>query len=205
MNSNERLRSLIEHPTTPYLFGSLGWLFAWQFQNILAKLMPEIDYRLGVALIFLPAGIRTLSVLVFGIRGAIGVFMGAMVSTFQYMGSLPNFNLAFSLVLSAISALTAWVAMVAVCKLRNIDDDLSQLRFSDVLAIVLSQGVISATLHQAMFRHAEISREYVSGHDNHILTDWAAMATGDITGSMILLLTALSMVKYVHKTTINKV
>lgn len=166
--------------------------------------MPQLDYHFGIALIFLPAGIRTLSVLIFGIRGAIGVFMGAMVSTFQYMGSLPNFNLAFSLVLSAISALTAWVAMIVVCKLKHIDDDLSQLQFSDVLAIVLSQGVISASLHQAAFRHTEIAAVYSPEYDHHIFMDWAAMATGDITGSMILLLTALSMVKYVHKTTINK-
>lgn len=204
MENNHRFRSLVEHPATPYLFGAIGWLSAWQIQKLFMKLVPQIDYHLGIALIFLPAGIRTLSVLVFGFRGAIGIFIGAMISTFHYMGNLPNFNLLFSILVSAISAIAAWIAMVAVCHIRRIDNDLSQLRFGDIISIVISQGIISSALHQILFRTTQITEEYEPVNDEYLVIDWAAMATGDIIGSMICLLTAVSILKFIHKITIDK-
>lgn len=188
------LERAVNSPLTPYLFGFLGWTLMWQFQVFLTKTIPQLDFALGVSLIFLPAGIRTLSVLIFGIRGAVGVFFGAMLSTLEYMGHVASMDFAVHTVIGAISAFSAWVAMVAVCKIRKIDDDLSQIGFDDVLAIVFSQGLLSATLHQFVFRwfHFDVAFETDSWREISML--WAGMAIGDVVGSMILMLSAISVV-----------
>jgi len=133
------LECAVNSRLTPYLFGFLGWTLMWQFQVFLTKAIPPLDFALGVSLIFLPAGIRTLSVLIFGFKGAVGVFFGAMLSTLEYMGHVASMDFAVHTVIGAISAFSAWVAMVAVCHIRKIDDDLSQIGFDDVLAIVFCQ------------------------------------------------------------------
>lgn len=192
---------VVNSPLMPYLFGFFGWTLLWQFQVFLNKLVPQLDFALGVSLIFLPAGIRTLSVLVFGFKGAVGVFFGAMLSTLQYMGHIASMDLAVHTVIAAISAFSAWVAMVAVCKTRKIDDDLGQLGFYDVLAIVFSQGLLSATLHQVVFRLFHFDAAFETESWPQISMLWGAMAIGDIVGSMILLLSGISTVHLLKRPT----
>lgn len=55
-----RLEAMMNAPLTPYLFGFFGWYAMWLIQLQLTA----FDYALGVSLIFLPAGIRTLAVLI---------------------------------------------------------------------------------------------------------------------------------------------
>lgn len=190
------LESFINSPLMPYLFGFIGWTLMWQFQIVLTKNIPGLEFALGISLIFLPAGIRTLSVLLFRFKGAVGVFFGAMVSTIQYMGHVASMDFWVHTMIGGISAFSAWVAMVIVCRLRSIDDDLSQIRFGDVVAIVFSQGLLSATLHQCLFRQFHFDPVFETQSWDHILVLWAAMAAGDIVGSMIVLLTAISVVNY---------
>ncbi len=173
----------------------------WQFQVFLTKAIPPLDFALGVSLIFLPAGIRTLSVLIFGFKGAVGVFFGAMLSTLEYMGHVASMDFAVHTVIGAISAFSAWVAMVAVCHIRKIDDDLSQIGFDDVLAIVFSQGLLSATLHQCIFRWFHFDAAFETESWQQISMLWGAMAIGDIVGSMIVLLSAISMVHFLKSAT----
>ena len=195
------IERVVNSPLMPYLFGFVGWTFMWQFQLLLTKAIPQLDFALGVSLIFLPAGIRTLSVLVFGFRGAVGVFLGAMLSTMEYMGHVASMDFAVHTAIGAISAFSAWVAMVAVCKIRKIDDDLSQIGFGDVLAIVFSQGLLSATLHQYVFRLFHFDAAFETESWGQIYTLWAGMAIGDIVGSMILLLSGISVVHFLKSAT----
>lgn len=168
----------------------------WQLQVFLTRAISGLEFALGVSLVFLPAGIRTLSVLVFGFKGAVGVFFGSMLSTVGYMGHIESMNLWVYTTIGAISAFSAWVAMVLVCHIRGIDQDLNQVSFSDVLAIVFSQGLLSATLHQILFRQFHLDPVFETHSWDHIFVLWAGMATGDIVGSMIMLLSAISAVNF---------
>jgi hypothetical protein len=190
------LEVAINSPLTPYLFGFIGWTLMWQLQVFLTRAIPGLEFALGVSLVFLPAGIRTLSVLVFGFKGAVGVFFGSMLSTVGYMGHIASMNLWVYTTIGAISAFSAWVAMVLVCHIRGIDQDLNQVSFGDVLAIVFSQGLLSATLHQILFRQFHLDPVFETHSWDHIFVLWAGMATGDIVGSMIMLLSAISAVNF---------
>ena len=194
MQTAKFLENLVNAKPTPYLFGALGWMIAWQIQLLMQRLMPGLDYEMGVALIFLPAGIRTLAVLVFGFRGAVGVFCGCIFSTLEYMGHLPALDASILLVICAISAFSAYLMMQLVCWWQKIGSDLDELQFSDVLLVVFSQGLLSATLHQLVFARMHLEGAYNNPSVWDTFRLWAAMATGDIVGSMVFMLSGIALV-----------
>ncbi len=193
MKTAKFLESLVNAKPTPYLFGALGWTIAWQMQLLTQQLIPALDYEVGVSLIFLPAGIRTLSVLVFGFRGAVGVFLGCIFSTIEYMGHLPTLDASILLIICAISAFSAYLMMQLVCWWQKIGHDLEELKFSDVLFIVFSQGLLSASLHQLVFARMHLEGVYSNPSTWDTFRLWAAMATGDIVGSMVLMLSGIAL------------
>lgn len=193
MQTANFLENLVNAKLTPFLFGALGWTFAWQLQLLIQQLIPALGYDVGVSLIFLPAGIRTLAVLVFGFRGAVGVFCGCIFSTIDYMGHLPSLDAFMLLIICAISAFSAYLMMQLVCWWRKIGHDLEELQFSDVLFIVFSQGLLSASLHQLVFAKMNLEGVYNNPSTWDTFRLWAAMATGDIVGSMVFMLSAIAL------------
>ena len=193
MHPHNFIQILVNAKLMPYAFGAIGWILMWKLQLLMQHFMPALDYALGVALIFLPAGIRTLAVLVFGLRGAIGVFIGCIFSTVNYLGHLPAFDASFALAICATSAFSAYVMMQLVCWWRKVGSDLDELRFSDVLIIVFSQGLLSASLHQLVFARLHLDGAYANPSAWETFRLWAAMATGDIVGSMLLMLSGIAL------------
>ena len=193
MHSANLIQTLVNANLKPFVFGALGWALAWQLQFLLQQILPNLEYATGVALIFLPAGIRTLAVLVFGLRGAIGVFLGCIYSTIDYMGHLPALDASILLIICAISAFSAYLMMQLVCWWRKIGHDLEELQFSDVLFIVFSQGLLSASLHQLVFAKMNLEGVYNNPSAWDTFGLWAGMATGDIVGSMVLILSGIAL------------
>lgn len=187
------IQTLVNAKPTPYLFGALGWALMWKIQTLLQTQLTGLDYATGVALVFLPAGIRTLAVLVFGLRGAIGVFIGCIFSTIEYLGQLPMIELSHVLIISAISAFSAYLMMQLVCWWQKIGSDLEELQFSDVLFIVFTQGLLSASLHQLLFAQLGFEGAYSNPSPWETFRLWAAMATGDVVGSMVLMLSGIAL------------
>ena len=194
MYKTDFTQRIVNAKLAPYLFGAFGWVLAWKLQLLLQQLLPGLDYATGVALVFLPAGMRTLAVLIFGLRGAVGIFFGCMYSTIDYMGHLPAIDTSITLIICSISAFSAYLMMQLVCWWQKIGAELDELKFSDVLLIVLSQGLLSATLHQFVFTHAHIDHAYANPSQMEAFMLWAGMATGDIVGSMLFMLGGIALV-----------
>lgn len=192
---NSSIESLVNAQLTPYLFGFFGWYGMW----LLQLQLTSFDYALGVSLIFLPAGIRTLAVLIFGLRGAIGVFFGSVVSTIGYMGHIESMDLLNCCIIAAVSAFSAYLMMQMVCWWRRIGKDLDELSFGDILIIVFSQGILSSSLHQLIYAYHPIEAAYDNPTQAEAFRLWAAMATGDIVGSMILMLSAVALVNFYQR------
>ncbi len=199
MQTSKFLENLVNAKPTPFLFGALGWTIAWQIQLLMQQLIPALDYEVGVSLIFLPAGIRTLAVLIFGFRGAVGVFLGCIFSTIEYMGHLPTLDASILIIICAISAFSAYLMMQLVCWWRKIGHDLEELQFSNVLFIVFSQGFLSASLHQLVFARMDLEGAYSDPSIWDTFRLWAAMATGDIVGSMVLMLSGITLANMASK------
>lgn len=184
------LEIMLNDPTTPYFLAFVVWILAWWLQ--MGPLHALFNFAPGVELPFFPAGVRTLSVFIFGFPGAVGVFFGSLVTYALYHPGLLNASPVGIVGCAAASAFSSYLAMRWICDLLKIPYSLSGLTMKNVGWIVITQSILSATLHQ-FFYHAEaISSLYPQESTGTTLFYWIAMASGDALGAMaIILLTSV--------------
>ena len=180
---------MLNDSTTPYFLGTVVWVLAWWLQ--MGALRPVFNFAPGVELPFFPAGVRTLAVFAFGYQGAIGVFIGSLITYFLYFPELLSASPIWVIGCAAASAFSSYLAMRLVCYLCSIPNTLDGLSLRNVGWIVVTQSALSATLHQLFYRVEAISESYLEESLGSILFNWAAMATGDALGSMSVLFAAL--------------
>lgn len=188
------MRALLNHQLTPYIVCPIAWILTWWFQSKLTLTLVNT----GINLIFLPAGVRTLSVFVFGLEGAIGVFIGTLATSLIYFTDSNSLHPAAIILVSLVSAFTSYLTMVAVCKYRRISNNLNELKFSDVLLIVLTQGLISPILHLLTFHIAKLNG-HIDEPLNAEIEEFLYMSAGDIVGSMIFMLAFVAVASFIMK------
>lgn len=177
-----------------YVVGCLGWIAAWWVN----QQMTFLEISTGVALIFLPAGLRTIAVLIFGFRGAVGVFLGSLITGQKYFSGDREISDPALIIVCLVSAFSAYVAMRVVCSWRRIPHDLRNLTLNDILIIVASQGLLSATLHQIIFFVENVGL----AHDRPLSAaagQWLAMLAGDVTGSLLFIGTFGTVATRLHQ------
>ena len=81
--------------------------------------------------------------------------------------------------------------MRVVCEWNLIPQSLAGLTFRNVSWIVITQSILSATLHQVLYHSEQISQTYAEESLSTMLFNWAAMATGDALGSMSVIYVVL--------------
>lgn len=181
--------SLMNFPMTPYVLGVFVWLLAWWVQ--MGPLRPLFNFAPGVELPFFPAGVRTLAVFAFGFAGAVGIFIGSVVTYFLYFPEMGGVSSLGVLGCAASSAFSSYLAMRFVCDLRGIPGSMSGLTLGNIGWIVITQSVLSATLHQFCYFVEGMVAVAEQPSLGNTLFYWGAMATGDALGSMAVLLAVL--------------
>lgn len=176
------LSNTLKSPVAPYLLCSGGWLVAWWLNQKISFL----EMSTGVSLIFLPAGVRTVAVLVYGYRGAVGVLIGSFITGQAFFSGARAVSQGGLFAICAASAFSAYIAMRAVCRWRHVPNDLRNLTLNDIFYVVGSQGLLSATLHQVIFYVENVNSARQMAFTS-IIIDWLAMLFGDITGSLLFL------------------
>lgn len=173
-------------PSTPYVIGVILWLLSWWAQ--MGPLRPFLNFAPSVELPFFPAGVRTLAVFIFGIHGAIAIFIGSLVTYSLYFPELFRASPGAIIGLAAASAFSSYLAMRIVCTLCKIPNTLDGLRLRNVTWIVITQGLISASVHQVIYHSETITAAVGNPIGGSTTVNWAAMVSGDATGSMLVLL-----------------
>ena len=192
------LESLLNFPMTPYVLGAIVWMLAWWVQMGPAR--PLFNFAPGVELPFFPAGVRTLAVFIFGMPGAIGIFIGSLVTYFLYFPELIGISPIGTIGCAAASAFSSYAAMRVICDWNLIPQSLAGLTFRNVSWIVITQSILSATLHQVLYHSEQISQTYAEESLSTMLFNWAAMATGDALDSMsVIFVVLIGHQLYTHK------
>jgi hypothetical protein len=181
--------SLLNFPMTPYVLGIIVWMLAWWVQMGPAR--PLFNFAPGVELPFFPAGVRTLAVFAFGFPGAVGIFIGSLVTYFLYFPEMLGVSPMGTIGCAAASAFSSYVAMRLICAWNNIPQTLEGLTFKSISWIVITQSLLSASLHQFLYHSEQMSGEYVAASITTTLFNWGAMATGDALGSVAVLFAVL--------------
>lgn len=188
---------MLNDSMTPYFLGASAWIVAWWLQ--MGPFRPLLNFVPGIELPFFPAGIRTLAVFIFGFSGAAGIFIGSLVTYFLYFPELMTASPLGVTACAAASAFSSYLAMRLICDLCKIPPSLAGLTLGKISWIVVTQSLLSATLHQFIYHNEVISPIYDNPKLGATLFNWSAMATGDALGSMTVLLAVLMGFQLVTK------
>jgi hypothetical protein len=140
-----------------------------------------VKYDLGVSWIYLPAGLRLLLILIFGLAGAIGIASASIAIT--YFGVFPP-DLMTCIGIGLISGFAPLLAKWLIVSGTPINNDLSNLSIQKLILCIIVYALMSSGLHQYWFE----LRDLESGSLDHFLV----MFVGDIAGSILL----IAIIKY---------
>jgi hypothetical protein len=174
--------SITSSSTSLFLMGALVSALLYSTLFFFNDWLTEaLKYDLGVSWIYLPAGLRLLLILIFGLAGAIGI--AAASFAISYFGVFPP-DLVTCLGIGLISGFAPLLAKWLIVSNIPINNDLSNLSIQKIILCIIVYALMSAGLHQFWFE----LRDLESGSLNHFLV----MFIGDIAGSILL----IALIKY---------
>lgn len=143
----------------------------------------------GVALFFLPAGVKLIALVVARYWGAFGLFVANLILT---LFDWPDLDLWQSVGMSLVWVGATLAVVVVLNHTMGLRADLKGLRFGQFVWL----SVLAAWVHGAAFNG------YLVFIDVRTPTDWLpatkAMALGDFLGSGVLLLVVVLVLKWVQ-------
>ena len=147
-------------------------------------------YNDAANLIFLPAMLRPIAVLLFGPAGVIGLFIGSLIS-FNLGPALPPVMFAAAVA----SASSGWLAIGLMRKLpvfsSELSGELAGFRLSTLVFVCVLTAGFSAFNHQLVY--------VLTGVTSTPLAQTIAMFAGDAVGSLIMLYAVASLLRLARK------
>jgi hypothetical protein len=163
---------------------AIAWVVLFQL-NI--WLFSDIHLTGFISWIFLPAAIRMLAVMIGGWSGALGLFVGAILTNLSLI-ELEPFNV---MVLAALSALGPVIAVNLCTRWLQLPGDFSGLQRSQLLVFAVAGAVFNVFPHNLFFYTTGLSYDAWSG----VLP----MFVGDLAGTLIVLYVASASIRMVTR------
>lgn len=142
-------------------------------------LFTQLEFAPGINWIYLPAGIRLLSTLLFAEAGAIGLLIVSWLVCFLlFFPDDPVRSFAGGILASA----APYLVYRAMRKYDGLQANLANLSPKRLLYYALAYSIASPLLHHVWFVLYE--------HQQDVLGSFVAMAIGDLGGTLLVLYTA---------------
>lgn len=155
---------------------------------------PWFLFGQGISLLFLPAGVKHVSILLAGRWGALGSFLGLL---FMVPSFWPELNLAMAIVYVAISTLATWAGISLSLRLLGISSNLNNLKLLHLPVLDLITTLLHAVLTTGFFVLAGLKNS----------SDWGlnalAMMVGDYLGSLMLMLMLFLVLQWLPRKPIH--
>lgn len=168
-------------PLHPWIHGPLLAMGAGLLFFLTYRLNEQFDgwalYAQGINLIFLPAGIKHLAILIGGGWGALGCFLALLGLAREFWNDVAIGHIT---AYSAISTGATWLGLILGMRLLRIRRDLRNLQFIHLPMIDL----ITTALHGFTTNVFFIS---VGMKSDNLIGNALAMMFGDFVGSFVLL------------------
>lgn len=173
------LAIFIKNPILQRLLMVLASLALYFISLELTKLLPQLlIHDNWIYLVFLPAGSRLLSIMLFGIWGAIGDCIALFISAMNFF---PEQQIAVWLTFATTSSLTSLIAVRLTMKQLKINLDLSNLQYWQIPALSVISNLAHAFVTQLTLSH------FIQKHYEFYIRDSLAMALGDFLGTMLII------------------
>lgn len=154
---------------------TLLWFLTYRLNQ---WLFSGLEFSTHINWIFLPAALRVAAVLLFSWRGALGLFLGAMITYSPSMGS----NVMNSVAVAAVSALAPLLAVSFTSRWLKTAADLKGLNFGQLSLMCLAGAMLSAFAHTLLvvYQTGELSQ----------FRGFFPMFAGDLLGTVLVVYAA---------------
>ena len=174
------MKSLFENDhVANFVIAAVSFLLLLGSFNLNEYLDPYVLYAPGVSLVFVPAGIKLLCLLVGGFPAIVGVLAAsAYISIGLWSGN--TFLSTFSL--AVVSVLTYYTAVLVVTRIFRIRGDLGNLNYWHIVLL----STLGSVLNGFFLNLAYYSQNVTELRE--VLSKGAAMILGDFMGSFIIVM-----------------
>jgi hypothetical protein len=157
---------------------------AWVVLHQVNAMWSEaLAWSAGVTWLFLPAAIRPLAILLFGVWGAVGLFIGSLVTMTLFTDAQAGHVLA----VAGLSALAPLLAVNLGLRLLKLEGHLGGMTARQLLALVVASAAVSVCLHNLYYWVADLQQGPFSGV--------VPMFVGDLLGTLLVLYAARSLLR----------
>jgi hypothetical protein len=158
--------------------GASFFLFLYSFK--INELFDSIaQYAAGINLVFIPAGIKLLCLLVGGEAALVGLVIS---SVYVSMGVWENTTVMQMVYFACTAVGSYYVVVLLVKKFMRIDDSLSNLRYLHILILSAAGSILNGFIHNVVY----VWQDKVKGED--FLAHATAMIVGDFLGCFIVIM-----------------
>ena len=165
------------------IFGvATAWVLLFRLNTVA---FSHLETSKFINWVFIPAGVRLISVLLFGIYGVIGLFSGALIT-----GSQAGLELDTMIAVSLISAINPYLAVNFAKYCLKIDSLMQGLNAKQLLTISFFAALFNGLSHNLYF-HLYIRESSILNSIN--------MFIGDFVGSLIVLYTFALLIKWLRR------
>lgn len=167
---------------------AIAWLLFYKLNSFIFSYLETNQF---VSLVFMPAGIRLVSVLLLEEYAVIGLFVGALLTS-----PIASINLNQTLIISLISALNPYLAVHITKYLLKIDNLLNNLQAKELILMGIFSAGLNFISHHLYF------------HLVHIHTSWAdcaRMFIGDLLGISIMLFLFSMGLKFIRRSALSTI
>lgn len=161
-------------------YTGMFFLNSWMFS--------AFEFATGVNWLYLPAGVRLLLVLMFGLSGAVGISVAsASLSIAFYAPDDP----VTGLVAGVITGFAPYLVQQLLPRFASLHSSLVNINAASLLQLALLYAVATSFAHQVWYLTRGIT-------DNFWLSVWP-MFVGDLAGTLLVLYTAHAAVKLLRR------
>ena len=137
----------------------------------------QFVYSAGISLLFLPAGVKLLAVLVGRLPAIVGIMV---VSVYLGAGIWPDKAMTAVVYFAFVSLMTYPIAAFGVMHMFRIHKDLTNLRYHHIVWLSLAASVLNGVVHNLLYLTQDVTAS------EELWRKSAAMALGDFMGCFVV-------------------
>lgn len=171
-----------------------GLLFSLSFR-LNQYFDEQFVYAAGISLLFLPAGVKLLAVLVGRLPAILGLLV---VGIYLGFGIWPDKPMSSVIYFAVVSLMTYPIAAFGLMHVLHIERDLSNLRYHHIVWLSLAASVLNGVVHNWLYWTQGITSS------EELWQKSAAMALGDFMGCFVVVAlfhTTMSVLRSLRNTT----
>jgi len=153
-----------------------GLLFSLSFR-LNQYFDEQFIYAAGISLLFLPAGVKLLAVLVGRLPAILGLLI---VSIYLGAGIWPDKPMSTIVYFALVGLLTYPIAAFGLMRVFGIHQDLRNLRYAHIVALSLAASVLNGIVHNLLYLTQGVTAS------DELWRKSAAMALGDFMGCFVV-------------------